>query len=82
MGVKGLTTKGNKKYFYPLTLKIDWQFTSLYNVTPKSSITVTWIKEVIINLRSSWLLKQILLSSSLEKFLENSMEKMQTDVKV
>ena len=48
----------------PLTPKSDSHLVSPYNITPKSHIKVTRIKEIIANLRSSRLLNKFSLSAS------------------
>ena len=66
MGVKGL----NKAALTPNHL------ISPYNITSKSHIKVTRIKETITEKRNFGWLKKF----SLRKFIENSMENMQTDL--
>ena len=48
----------------------DKHLISCYNITPESNIEVTRIKEIITNLRSSWLLNKFSLSAPYEMFRE------------
>ena len=74
--------KNTKKFdSNPLTTKSDQHLISPYNTTCESHIKVMRIKEVVTNLRWSWLLNKFSLSA-LKVIYGDSMENMHTDVRV
>ena len=74
--------KNTKKFdSNPLTTKSDQHLISPYNITCESYIKVMRIKEMITNLRWSWLLNKFSLSA-LKVIYGDSMENMHTDVRV
>ena len=56
--------------FNPLILKSDQHLISPYNINPDSNIKIIGIKEMITNLRRSWLLNKFFLSATLEMYRE------------
>ena len=74
--------KNTKKFdSNPLTTKCDQHLISPYNITCESHIKVMRIKEMVTNLRWSWLLNKFSLSA-LKVIYGDSMENMHTDVRV
>ena len=56
--------------FNPLILKSDQHLISPNNISPDSNIKIIGIKEMITNLRRSWLLSKFFLSAPLEMYRE------------